>query len=85
MSFSAVKRVALTSVARGIRMPENPVSRYYELLHLKPLLWGFQLFDLSVVARGRGDELLELNCFMRREEPVLGAGRPGRSPRASGG
>jgi len=30
---------------------------------------GFQLLNLSVVSRGPGDELLELNCFMKREEP----------------
>ena len=38
MSFSVTKRLALAGVARGIRLPENPVNRYGELLRLRGLL-----------------------------------------------
>jgi FkbM family methyltransferase len=33
---------------------------------------GFGLFNLSVVTRGDDDEILELNCFMRRGDPSGG-------------
>ena len=75
MSFSPLKRLALAGVARGIRVPENPVNRYQELTHLNVLLRELEINCVIDAGANIGQFARELrstgfNGFICSFEPV---------------
>jgi FkbM family methyltransferase len=60
MDFGLMKRVALYSVASGLRAPEDPVVRYQELVLLKRLLELLQINCVLDVGANRGQFASEL-------------------------
>src|SRR5262249_39076206 len=46
MTTKIIKDLALSAVAAGFRVPENPICRYLELLHMKQLL---DLLDINCI------------------------------------
>ncbi len=60
LSFGVMKRVALSAVAANVPVPENAVTRYVELSHMKRLLDRLRINCVFDVGANRGQFAMEL-------------------------
>jgi len=58
--MQVIKRLALSAVASRVRVPENPITRYLELSHLKRLLEALNINCMFDVGANRGQFATEL-------------------------